>query len=95
MNTLSIFLGTLIALAIGSFFHFLRGGGLNRLLLYLATAWIAFFTGHLVGSWLNMDFLIVGSLYLFPAVLASLLGLVISSLLARPEKKEPQRRKRR
>jgi hypothetical protein len=95
VNILTIFLGTLIALAIGSLFHFLRGGSLNRLFHYLATAWTAFFIGHLVGSWLNLDLLIVGSLNLFTAILATVIGLVSFSLLAGPEKSEKPKRRRR
>ena len=95
MNAPSIFLGTLIAIACGLVFHLIRGGKLSRLVLYLATAWVAFFAGHMVGLWLKWDFMRLGSLNLFPALLATMLGLISASVLAGPERPLLGRRKRR
>ena len=95
MNVPSIFLGTLIAIACGLVFHLIRGGRLSRLGLYVATAWVAFFVGHVVGLWLEWNFLRVGSLNLFPAILATMLGLISASVLAGPERSLIGRRKRR
>jgi hypothetical protein len=53
MTTQSAFLGLLIATLCGLLYHLIRGGGLSRLGLYVVTAWVAFFTGHLVGNWLD------------------------------------------
>ena len=94
MNAPSIFLGTIVAICCGLIFHLLRGGRLPRLALYLATAWVSFFTGNLVGAWLDWSFLRVGELRLFPALLATFLGLIIASVLAGPEKNTPPRQKR-
>ena len=95
MNAPSIFLGTLIAIACGLVFHLIRGGRTSRLGLYVATAWVAFFVGHMVGLWLKWDFLRLGSLNLFPAILATVLGLISASVLAGPERAPIGRRRRR
>ena len=95
MNAPSIFLGTLIAIACGLVFHLIRGGRISRLGLYVATAWVAFFVGHMVGLWLEWDFLRLGSLNLFPALLATALGLISATVLAGPERPSVGRRRRR
>ncbi len=95
MNAPGLFLGTIIAICCGLVFHLLRGGRLPRLALYLVTSWVSFFTGNLVGVWLDWSFLQVGELGLFPALLATVLGLIIASVLAGPEKNAPPRQKRR
>ena len=82
MTTQSAFLGLLIATLCGLLFHLIRGGGLSRLGLYVVTAWVAFFTGHLVGNWLRWTALRVGPLNLLPALVATVLGLIAANVLA-------------
>jgi hypothetical protein len=86
MTTPNIFLGALIAFIIGLVFHFFRGGSFNRLLVHVSTAIIAFFLGHSVGEWLHWYMWRFGTLNLFPATLAALLGLFATTILAGPEK---------
>jgi H+/Cl- antiporter ClcA len=95
MNTPSLFLGILIATSCGLLFHLIRGGGTARLGLFVLTACVAFFIGHLVGMWLDLDFLRIGMLNLLPALLATALGLFIANLLAGPERKSTQHRRKR
>jgi hypothetical protein len=95
VNIPGIFLGTILAICCGLIFHLFRGGRLSRFALYLATAWVSFFAGNLVGVWLDWSFLQVGELRLFPALLATVLGLIIASVLAGPEKKAPPRQRHR
>jgi hypothetical protein len=95
VNTPTLFLGILIATACGLLFHLIRGGGVGRLGLYVLTAWVSFFIGHLVGTWLNLDVLRVGTLNLLPAFLATGLGLFIANLLAGPERKSVRDRRKR
>ncbi len=95
MNAPSLFLALLIATSCGLVFHLIRGGGLARLGLYVLTSWVAFFVGHLVGTWLEWDFMRIGVLNLFPALLAIALGLIIANLLAGPERKSTRRQRRR
>ena len=84
MSWPAIYLGLLIASLLGAAFHLLRGGTLARLLMYISTAWVAFFVGHWISTWLHWELGRVGSLNLFPAVLATLIGLVAASILAGP-----------
>ncbi len=77
-------LAFIIASAVGLLFHLLRGGGVARIGLFLATAWISFFSGHYVGEWLDLHILRLGSLNLFAALFGTLLGLFTASLLAGP-----------
>jgi hypothetical protein len=84
MSLPSIYLGLLISSLLGAAFHLLRGGTLARLLLYIGTAWLSFFTGHWISSLLHWELGRVGSLNLFPAVLATIIGLIAASILAGP-----------
>ncbi len=84
MSLPSAYLGFLIATLLGFAFHALRGGTLGRLLLYLVTAWIAFFLGHAVASLTGWETGRLGSLNLLPAVIATLIGLTAAALLIGP-----------
>ena len=92
MTIPDFFLGTLIAIIIGLVFHLVRGGSFNRLLIHVLTAIIAFFLGHYVGEWIHWHLWRFGTLNLFPAVLAALVGLFATTILAGPEK--PSRKNR-
>lgn len=96
MTLPGIYLALLIATTLGLACYLLRGGGFARLGLYLLTAWVAFFLGHFVGEWLDWRLLRYGTLNLFPAVFATLLGLAAASILAGPARRRPRtpRRKR-
>jgi fucose permease len=93
MTTPSLYLGFLIATGSGLVFHLARGGNLGRLLLYITTAWVAFFSGHFVAELLNWQVLRVGSLNLFAAFLAMLIGLIASSILAGSSSSPRQKRR--
>lgn len=84
MSLPSFYLGLLIASMLGASFHLLRGGTLARLLLYLGTAWVAFFLGQWISNVLHWELGRLGSLNLFPDVLATLIGLAAASVLAGP-----------
>jgi uncharacterized membrane protein YccC len=92
MTTPGLFIGWLIASLVGFAFHFIRGGKFSRLLFNLATAWISFFIGHFVGQWINWHLWRYGTLNLFPALLATLVGLIATSILAGPEKSKSKRK---
>ncbi|MCH8337447.1 MAG: hypothetical protein IH858_01195 [Chloroflexi bacterium] len=81
-----IYLSLLISSGLGLLFHLIRGGSLGRLVLYLAAAWITFLAGHFVAEWLDWNFFRVGSINLFAAVLAAVIGLLAAALLAGPER---------
>lgn len=92
MTIPSIFFGWLLASILGLVFHLVRGGRLARLFLYLLTAWIAFFAGHIVGEWLDWHLARIGPLNIFSAVMATIVGLFAASILAGPE--SPPRKRR-
>jgi hypothetical protein len=93
MTIPSLFLGWLMASACGLLFHVVRGGRLSHLLLYLIASWIAFFLGNTVGNWLDWQIARFGTLNLFPAFLATLIGLITASILIGPEKSKIPKKK--
>lgn len=84
MNLPGLLFGFLIASAAGLTFHLIRGGNLYRLVLYLSTAWIGFALGQGLGNWFDWHYFRVGSLNLFSAGFATLLALLLASLLVGP-----------
>lgn len=86
MTVPAALVGLLLATACGLAFHVIRGGGMSRIALDVVAAWISFFLGHAVGEWLHWELGRVGPLNLFPAFLATLLGLIAASALVGPEK---------
>jgi uncharacterized membrane protein YccC len=98
MTLPGLYFGILIATTCGLAFYLVRGGGLPRLGLYVITAWAAFFVGHLVGEWLDWRLFRYGTLNLFPALFATLLGLAVATVLAGPERRRtrsPRERRRK
>lgn len=91
MNAPAALLSFFIASGLALLFHFVRGGGFGRLILFLATSWATFFAGHYAGLWLDWTPLRLGSINIFSAVLAALLGLLIANFLAGPERRTPRR----
>ncbi len=95
MTVPSTVLAFLIASALGLGFHIILGGPSGRIFLYLATAWVSFAIGQSLSSILGWSVLRLGSLNLLPAVLATIVGLITASLLARPAPRSRNRRPRR
>jgi len=90
MSLPTVYLGFLIASLIGLAFHALWGGTLGRLVLYLVTAWVAFFLGHALAVLMGWDAGRLGGLNLLPAIVATVIGLMAASLLAGPrDRKAP------
>ena len=81
MTLQALLLGFLIATAAGLAFHLVRGGALSRLALYVVTAWVSFFAGQFVSMLLHWDYWRLGPLNLFPALLATLVGLLVTTFL--------------
>jgi ABC-type amino acid transport system permease subunit len=78
-------LAFLIATACGLLFHLIRGGSLYRMAQFVFAAWVCFFAGHWLARLFGWQFGRLGSLNLLPALVATVLGLVALSFLARPE----------
>jgi len=85
MTLPAIPLAFLIATACGLAFHLVRGGGLYRMAQYVFAAWVCFFSGNALAEGFAWRFGRLGSLNLLPALVATLLGLLAVSVLARPE----------
>jgi hypothetical protein len=74
-----------LATLYGAGFHLWQGGGARRLALYLLAGWLGFTLGQIVGDWLHIGMLKVGSLQLLTATLGSGLSLVLAHWLATNE----------
>jgi ABC-type sugar transport system permease subunit len=85
MSLVSVLLGFLISSICAFIFHLIKGGSVGRLVLFLFSAWVSFFTGQLVSNLLDWKLLRFGAINLFPALLATLIGLLAASFLAGPE----------
>ncbi len=82
MTLQSILLGFVIATACGVLFHFVRGGPVSRIGLYLLAAWIAFWAGQLLSLLTGWTWGRLGTLNLVPALTATFIGLLAASVLA-------------
>ncbi|MBM3125617.1 MAG: hypothetical protein FJZ87_11210 [Chloroflexi bacterium] len=85
MTTPNLLLALVISLLYGSVYHFLRGGGGWRFLIYLGASILGFFTGHLFSIWQGWQIFMVGSINLGMGTLGSLVFLVASEWLSRIE----------
>lgn len=85
MTIHTIILAIVIATLIGAVFHLLRGGSIHRLGLHLLAANLSFFLGHWLSQLINWELLRVGAINLFPALLAALIGLILTATLAGEE----------
>jgi hypothetical protein len=72
MSLPAFLFGFLISTLYGSAFHFWRGGGLGRLVLYIILAWAGFWTGQFLASRMGWTFGSLGPLHLGMATLVSL-----------------------
>ncbi len=88
-------LGLTIASACAFLFHVLRGGNLKRLSIYIAAAWTGFFSGHFLGELINLQLLRLGPLNLFAALLGTILSLVLTAILVKPNTSQKKIRRRR
>ncbi|HEY5571788.1 MAG TPA: hypothetical protein VIK64_02135 [Anaerolineales bacterium] len=75
MSLPSLLFGFLISTLYGAVFHLWRGGGAGRLSLYLISAWIGFWAGHLLADRTGWTFASIGPLHLGMATLLSVIFL--------------------
>ena len=87
MNTSSVILGLVIALAYGALYHLLRNGGFWRLLLYLILSVVGFAAGYFIGNWLGWLIFPLGSIDLGASSIGSLIFLVAGDWLSRIDDK--------
>lgn len=74
--------GVLLSTFYGAAFHVWKGGGLGRLVLYLLLAWIGFWAGHLLASYLKWSFDSFGALHFGTATVGALVFLAVGHWLS-------------
>jgi hypothetical protein len=82
MISASLILGLILSTLYGAIFHFLRGGGSGRLILYLVLSWIGFIAGHFMASYFKINFDKVGELHLGLASIGSILFILVGYWLS-------------
>ncbi len=81
--TLPAFLfGFLISTLLGAGFHLIKGGSLNRLVLYIVLSWIGFWGGHFLAQELGITLWSVGPLRFGLAMVGCLGVLLIGQWLS-------------
>ena len=88
MTVPALLFALLVALLYGALYHFVRGGGFGRLLLFFILSIIGFALGHLVGLWRGWVWIPVGSINLGLSSVGSLFILVFGDWLTRIEMRE-------
>jgi hypothetical protein len=88
MTLPTIILGIVLSTIYGTAFHFLRGGSLNRLFLFVVLSWLGFWIGHFVGGALGWNFAAAGQINAGMATLGSAVFLVVGEWLSRVEIKK-------
>ncbi len=88
MTVPALLFALLVALLYGALYHFVRGGGFGRLLLFFILSIMGFALGHLVGLWRGWVWIPVGSINLGVSSIGSLLILVLGDWLTRIEIRE-------
>ena len=62
MTLPTIIFGLVVAMLYGALYHFIRGGGGWRLLLFFGLSILRLALGQLIGMWQGWAFLMLGSL---------------------------------
>jgi hypothetical protein len=85
MTLPAILFGVVLSSAYGTAFHFWKGGGMKKLILFVALAWAGFWIGHIVGGQIGWSFAAVGPLNTGMATVGSLVFLFVGEWLSRVE----------
>ena len=91
MTLPSAILGLFCSLLVGSLFHLVVDGGPARLVLYMLLSTVGFGAGQWLGSAQQWRLLPVGPLYFGPAVLGSLLVLMVGHWLSQIDVRKADR----
>jgi hypothetical protein len=90
MTIPSLLFALLIALALGAFYHLIRGGDWSHLLAYLVMSVLGFAAGHLVGLWRGWVFFPLGPLNLGLEIAGALVFLVLADWLIHLPPRTPE-----
>ena len=82
MLTASLILGFVLSTLYGAFFHFWRGGGSGRLVLYLVLSWAGFLVGHFAAVFMNINIDKIGELHVGMSSLGSIVFIIIGYWLS-------------
>jgi hypothetical protein len=81
----AIIFGIILSTIYGSAFHFWKGGGISRLVLYIILSWLGFWIGHGIGSATGWTFAAAGPINTGMATLGSAVFLFVGEWLSRVE----------
>ena len=87
MTIPTLLFAIMIAILYGALFHFFRGGGGWRLLLYLGLSILGFAVGQLIGIWRGWQFLMLGPINLGMSTLGSGVFMALGAWLSYSEGK--------
>ena len=82
-------LGLLLATILALIYHVIRGGSIRRLGFFIVASCVSFFIGQLLSDMIGWTTFRVGVLNLFPAILAAILGLIVTDILTPRDPKPP------
>jgi len=85
MTIPAFLLGSIIAAFYGALFHFIRGGGVGRLILFLFAAIASFWFGHMIANIIGFTFLSIGAVRVGFASLVTLVALIAAEWLSAVE----------
>jgi uncharacterized membrane protein required for colicin V production len=81
--------GSLIAVLLGSLFHFWKGGGFFHILLYMLTGVVGFWSGNLFAQLVNFELWSIGPIRMGPSILSALFFLLLARWLFEMKPAEP------
>jgi hypothetical protein len=81
----AIIFGIILSTIYGSAFHFWKGGGISRLILYIILSWLGFWIGHWIGRATGWTFAAAGPINTGMATLGSAVFLFVGEWLSRVE----------
>ena len=82
MTTPALIYSFLLASLLGSAFHFWKGGGGGKLLMFLILSWAGFYLGHLIGASMEFEFMMIGPMNGGFGVLGSILLLLLGNFVS-------------
>ncbi len=73
--------GFILATLYGAGFHFVVGGDIRRLALFLLSAWVGFSLGHVLGTTFTIDIMNIGTLRVVAATIGAFVALIVAQVL--------------
>ena len=89
MTLPALLLGLVLSSLYGFAFHFWRGGGLGRMILYVTLSWIGFWAGHALAAASGWVWGVYGTLHLGMGTLGSVFFLLAGHWLSLIETNQP------